>query len=105
MAIETLPDMPARLAILERRVDRLFNWLTSAFFVGSLLGGGYLWFLSQQFEEWKKVRENTSQIATDLFIVKKEQERFSRESDRAWRLLNAIIKKGNSDVSSSQERD
>ncbi|QDJ44968.1 hypothetical protein [Bordetella hinzii] len=100
-----LPDIPARVAYLERRVDRLFNWGFAALFVTSILGGGYLWFFNKQFDQWQLIQENTQQIKTDLVLMKKEQERQAKEADRAWRLLNAIIKKGPSDVSSSLESE
>ncbi len=86
-------ELTERIISVERRVDRLYHWGASAFLVTSVLFGGYLWFFNKQFDQWQKVQENTAKIQTDILLIRSEQERQSLEATRAWRLINAMIKK------------
>ena len=86
-------ELADRIISVERRVDRLYHWGASAFLVTSVLFGGYLWFFNKQFDQWQKVQENTAKIQTEIVLIRSEQERQSLESTRAWRLINAMMKK------------
>lgn len=100
-----LPDIPSRVTQLERRVDRLYNWGVAAFFAVSVLGAGYLWFFNKQYDRWEDVQRGMQQISMDIFVIKQEQTRQAKEADRAYRLVNLMIKKGALDPSAATDSE
>lgn len=87
-----------RVTVVERKVDRMLAWSAGAAAVGGLLLALILWGGNEQLTELKESRKVMSSMATDVTIMKADQVRAARESDRAWRLLNAVLKKGQMDV-------
>lgn len=87
-----------RVTVVERKVDRMLAWFAGAAAVGGLLLTLILWGANEQLTELKESRKVMSSMATDVTIMKADQVRAARESDRAWRLLNAVLKKGPLDV-------
>lgn len=89
-------DLVNRVSVLERRVDRLYAWGAAAFFTGSLLSGGYIWFGNRSVNQLDQVIGSVNSVQTDVLLIKKDAER----KDREWRLITQMVKKGGSpDVS------
>ncbi len=87
-------ELSDRVNNVERKVDRIYHYGWAAFFVASAMLSGYLWFFNRQIGVLDTMQTSMAQIQLDIALVKREQERQARESDRAWRLLNHIVKKG-----------
>jgi len=85
-------SIESRVTNLERRVDRLYNFAAAAFFMSSVLGGGYLWFGSKTLDKVDKSGDSIAQIQTDITIIKAEQVRQSKDGDRAWKLVQTLMK-------------
>ncbi|SIT25428.1 hypothetical protein [Achromobacter sp. MFA1 R4] len=101
-------DLPARVSRLEQRVDKYYYWGCGVAAAVVIMSGGYVWYANEGVRRMEKIADmlTTSQIGqatmqVDIAVMKREQER----QDRAWKLLSTLLKKGNSDVSSSQERE
>ncbi|CAB3845694.1 hypothetical protein LMG26842_02577 [Achromobacter dolens] len=83
-------DLVSRVSVLERRVDRLYAWGAAAFFTGSLLSGGYIWFGNRSVNQLDQVIGSVNSVQTDVLLIKKDAER----KDREWRLITQMVKKG-----------
>lgn len=83
-------DLVSRVSVLERRVDRLYAWGAAAFFTGSLLSGGYIWFGNRSVNQLDQVIGSVNSVQTDVLLIKKEAER----KDREWSLIRQMVKKG-----------
>lgn len=101
-------DLPSRVSRLEQRVDKYYYWGCGVAAAVVIMSGGYVWYANEGVRRMEKIADmlTTSQIGqatmqVDIAVMKREQER----QDRAWKLLSTLLKKGNSDVSSSQERE
>ena len=101
-------DLPSRVSRLEQRVDKYYYWGCGVAAAVVIMSGGYVWYANEGVRRMEKIADmlTTSQIGqatmqVDIAVMKREQER----QDRAWKLLSTLLKKGHSDVSSSQERE
>ena len=89
-------------------MDKYYYWGCGVAAAVVIMSGGYVWYANEGVRRMEKIADmlTTSQIGqatmqVDIAVMKREQER----QDRAWKLLSTLLKKGNSDVSSSQERE
>lgn len=101
-------DLPARVSRLEQRVDKYYYWGCGVAAAVVIMSGGYVWYANEGVRRMDKIADilMASQIGqatmqVDIAVMKREQEK----QDRAWKLLSTLLKKGASDVSSSQERE
>lgn len=83
-------DLVRRVTDLERRVDRLYAWGAAAFFTGSLLSGGYIWFGNRSVTQLDQVIGTVNAMQTDVLLIKKDGER----KDREWKLITKMLGKG-----------
>lgn len=94
-------DLNARLALLEKDMASFKATFRAGLGVMIFMGCGYGWYASKSVDTLEKLSENFNLMRTDVLLIKKDNER------RNWerQLIQQMIKKGATDVSSSQERD
>lgn len=83
-------DLASRLSVVERRVDKLYAWGAAAFFTGSLLSGGYIWFGNRSVAQLDQVIGTVNSVQTDVLLIKEDGKR----KDREWKLITQMVKKG-----------
>lgn len=101
-----LDDLPSRMSAVEKDVGQLrtgqakiMAWGAGALTMFSILFGGLVsvvaWSATRTVTQLDDVGKGVSSIQTDVAVLKTKQE----TSDRSWRLITQLAKKGATDVS------
>jgi len=88
----TIDDIRSRLLALERRVDKLYWGFAGGAAVAVAMSGGYVWYGSKTLDKVDKSSDTLSQIQTDITVMKAEQVRQAKDGDRAWKLVQTLMK-------------
>lgn len=87
-------EIVERLNGLDRRVDKIYTWAAAAFLTSTITMGLSAYWINRWIEQSDSVQKAIPLIQTDLALIKREQERQSLESTRAWSLINKVLKEG-----------
>jgi len=99
-------DLPSRVTAVEKDVGQLrtgqakiIAWGAGALAMFSILFGGLVsvvaWSATRTVAQLDDVSKGVSNIQTDVAVLKSKQD----TSDRSWRLITQLVKKGTADVS------
>jgi hypothetical protein len=88
----SIDDIRVRLLALERRVDKLYWGFAGGAAVAVAMSSGYIWYGSKTLEKVDKLADSSSQIQTDITVMKAEQVRQAKDGDRYWKLIQSLMK-------------
>ena len=93
----TPASIEGRVSALEREMFGLKSTLRAAIAVVLFMGGGYWWYANKSVDKLEFMASSMSTIQTDVLLIKQDNLR----KDWERRLINAMVKKGATDVSKS----
>jgi hypothetical protein len=102
----SIDDIRARLAGLEAKVDdtcrrleelwqrvaKLWYGVIAGITVASVMGAGYIWYAKDAVNQLREVSQGLASLKTDTLLIKAEQVRQAKDGDRAWKLVQTLMK-------------